>query len=269
MTRSLGECQRGQAIIEYVLLLVIVVSLFYGLSKTFFEPLQKYGSSVFTNTIACSFEYGQLPSEIISEDGCAAKYQGGKLSSNSTQRQSNKNVQSSKKDSEKDQKAQSPIATSESSNSSGAGRSTTIYSKGNALQLGKNSGSEGKAITKNQSFVNETGNKIEFSDSDSSGRRGRRPILKPITGELETIIINQKKKKSGEINRSIASSIDSSEHRVKKFAVNNKKKDGEKDGDQKPWDFYMILRVVLIFLMILVIIVFVFFQLSQIRRGNA
>lgn len=273
---ALGESlknQRGQAIIEYVLLLVIVVSLFYGLSKTFFEPLQKYGTGVFTNTIACAFEYGQLPAEIVSEDGCESRFEGGRLTNSSSSRQRNQSSTSKGSDSsKKEEKPQSTTASTSSSNgesSSGGRHSTTLYSRGNAVQIGRPSGVEGRAIMSNQSYTEETGSRMDVSDSDLPGRRGRRPILKPITGELETILLNQKSKKLGEVKRSIASTVEGSERKTKKLIVNKKKNAEAQEEVQKPWDFYFLLRIALIILMVAAILLFVFFQVAQIRRGSS
>lgn len=269
--KSLASNQRGQSIIEYVLLLVVVVSLFYGLSKALFEPLRKYGSDVFTNTIACAFEYGQLPAEIVTEDGCDAAFRGGKLADSSSSRSqaNNKNTTKSKTD-EASKKSKSPpsSSSSESASSGSPGRSSTIYSKGNALQLGRASGVEAKSTKTVTISGDDSRTKLEVSDNDFSMKRGRRPTVKPITGELETIILNKKKKKTGEINRSIASSLETGEKRTKKLILSNKKKSQISDETQKPWDFYSILRIALIFLMIIAILIFVFFQLSQIRKGS-
>jgi len=270
-TKSLTGNQRGQSIIEYVLLLVVVVGLFYGLSKALFEPLRKYGSDVFTNTIACAFEYGQLPAEIVTEDGCEAAFRGGRLadsSSSQSQRDSKSTTKNKMDEANKKSKPTSTTSSSETAGSGGSGRSTTIYSKGNTLQLGRASGVEGKSNKTVTIAGDDSRTKFDVSDNDFSIKRGRRPILKPISGELETIILNAKKKKTGEINRSIASSTDTGEKRSKKLILSNKKKSQISDETQKPWDFYAILRIALIFLMIMAILIFVFFQLSQIRKGS-
>ncbi len=273
--RRCHDAQRGQALVEYVLLLVIVVTLFYGLSKTFFEPLQRYGTGVFTNTIACSFEYGQLPSEIISEDGCESRYQGSVATNNSSSQSRGNNSQSKSQDTQKSEQTQD--STSSSSGSSGGGESsrsgrgaTTIRSRGETLQLGRNSGAEARSTTRLQSEDSEVAGPLSFDPSDSSyrGRRLRRPMVKPIRGELETIVLN--KKKAGEVTRSIASTVDGSEKKVKKFTVNTKATDKQQDAaSDAPWDIYKILRIILIILMILAILLFVFFQLSQIRKSSA
>ncbi|MEY4617238.1 MAG: hypothetical protein RJB66_2198 [Pseudomonadota bacterium] len=73
--------QKGQTIVEYVLLIVVILSLAYGLARNFIQPLRDYGSAVFTNTIACALEYGQLPAEVVGEQGCEASMKGGTGSS--------------------------------------------------------------------------------------------------------------------------------------------------------------------------------------------
>lgn len=53
--------QRGQAVIEYILLLVVIVSLVTLASVRLFKPFQNYFNSI-GNYVGCLLEFGELPS---------------------------------------------------------------------------------------------------------------------------------------------------------------------------------------------------------------
>jgi hypothetical protein len=53
--------QRGQAVVEYILMLVVVVSLVLGAKKAF-SSLDKFFKSYVGDYVACLMEYGELPS---------------------------------------------------------------------------------------------------------------------------------------------------------------------------------------------------------------
>lgn len=55
------QCQNGQAIIEYILILVVVVSLILGLGYQFNSAFRAYVTNYFGNYLACLLETGELP----------------------------------------------------------------------------------------------------------------------------------------------------------------------------------------------------------------
>lgn len=67
--------QQGQAVVEYVLLLVIIVSLILGL-RGVFGSMNDYMSNVMGEYIACLMEYGELPSLGVQESDLK-NHQGG------------------------------------------------------------------------------------------------------------------------------------------------------------------------------------------------
>ncbi|MFS4458860.1 hypothetical protein [Bdellovibrio sp. HCB2-146] len=69
----------GQALIEYVLILVITVSLVLALIYQVFKPFQNFIQSYMGSYVQCLLETGELPSfgygeAAINEEGCDAKF---------------------------------------------------------------------------------------------------------------------------------------------------------------------------------------------------
>lgn len=87
----------GQAIIEYVLVLIVVVSLILGLSIQFFKPMETFMQSYLGTYVECLLETGSLPyaGESINstkDKGCTfAKLQGGDRLSGGSNRSNGSN----------------------------------------------------------------------------------------------------------------------------------------------------------------------------------
>lgn len=58
--------QRGQAVVEYILLLVVIVSLILG-AKRAFSNVNQFMSNYIGDYVACLMEYGELPSLEVGE----------------------------------------------------------------------------------------------------------------------------------------------------------------------------------------------------------
>lgn len=72
--------QSGQAILEYILVLVVSVSLVLALMMQFFQPLQRFLTAYLGAYTECLLETGELPSlgsdaKTASEEGCNAKFE--------------------------------------------------------------------------------------------------------------------------------------------------------------------------------------------------
>ncbi|KYG68904.1 hypothetical protein AZI87_06670 [Bdellovibrio bacteriovorus] len=84
-TSRLGNKQ-GQAVIEYVLMLVITVSLILMLANQIFKPFGQFVDNYMGKYVACLLEYGELPTlgsdtpSVVDEDSeCDKKFQPGTL----------------------------------------------------------------------------------------------------------------------------------------------------------------------------------------------
>lgn len=261
----------GQAIVEYLLLVVVILSMFYILAKQFFEPLQRYGSSVFTSTIACSLEYGQLPADIKSEEGCSASLQANITRSNQQRTNTNSNSRKSSSTSEPskgDGTKNSSPGSRETETSNSQGRSSSSGQASRGPTLNQPTGTDSKTLSKKELMVSENsrGGSEVVDDSNGLRRMKQKSLTKPISGDLATAL-NLKKNKGREVRRAVSEISSENQKKSKRFIVNNKKKEKGLDIKEESWDLSKIIRMALIILMILVIIIFVFFQLVQIRKG--
>lgn len=73
--------EQGQAVIEYVLLLVIVVGLIIALSTQIIEPLGKFVENYMGKYVQCILETGELPAfgsqqdTALKDEGCNARFE--------------------------------------------------------------------------------------------------------------------------------------------------------------------------------------------------
>ena len=78
-------CEQGQAVIEYILFLIIIVSVILGILYQFNDTFKKFIHSYFGDYIACLLETGELPSlggeGGPSQEACNAKFKNFNVSS--------------------------------------------------------------------------------------------------------------------------------------------------------------------------------------------
>jgi hypothetical protein len=258
---------RGQAIIEYILLAVVAITIALALGKHFFTPLQKYGASVFSSTIACALEYGQLPAEITSEEGCDASLQAGGIGAGQggSGRGSGPGSKGGTSRTRPDTGSQSQTPKEEAAkkNESGeGGRSSSPSSSSN-----RGSGGGGGSVS-SVSFGG--GDEGGYAIDSALGRR-RRSRYRQLTGNQVYDDANAKKKKEKVIEKGgarVTASGIGEEGRPKKMTVNTQQRTKKDETQKDNWDMSRILRIALIVLMIVAILLFVFFQVSQIRKGG-
>jgi hypothetical protein len=271
--------QKGQTMVEYILLLVVVVTLAYMLGRNFFQPLKNYGSSVFTNTIACALEYGQLPAAIVTEEGCSASMNAGAGGTSGGARRKgggSKDGSSSTTPTKEDKKSQEPggeHSTSDSSSPSSRSQVSTISGRSGTLQLGRATGVEDRG-----SKITSIANDDEFSGAKEFegyagglGIKRRKPRYKALDSEVAEEFVNRKKKSKAIDTgvRSPSSGEGAEGGKPKRLTLSNQKNDKNFKVTEEDWDMSKMIRMALIVLMILAILIFVFFQVSQIRRGSS
>lgn len=73
------ENQRGQAYVEYLLILIVTLTLLLGLMLQFFKPLQGFLKDYMGTYVQCLLETGELPAisgeDAIEDDTCRAQWQ--------------------------------------------------------------------------------------------------------------------------------------------------------------------------------------------------
>ena len=74
--------QHGQAVVEYVLMLVVSVAMVMALAYQIFKPMQVFLKDYMGTYVSCLLETGELPSlgneatqQILADEGCSAKFQ--------------------------------------------------------------------------------------------------------------------------------------------------------------------------------------------------
>lgn len=79
--------QNGQALVEYVLVLVVSVALVIALATQIFTPFRDFLKSYMGDYVACLLETGELPSlgnettaDLLAEEGCNARFEAASVS---------------------------------------------------------------------------------------------------------------------------------------------------------------------------------------------
>ena len=71
--------QKGQAYVEYLLILIVTLTLLLGLMLQFFKPLQGFLKDYMGTYVQCLLETGELPAisgeDAINDDTCKAQWQ--------------------------------------------------------------------------------------------------------------------------------------------------------------------------------------------------
>lgn len=75
---------RGQAVIEYTLILVITVAIVIGLTSQILKPMQAFLDNYMGKYVQCLLEMGELPAigsedTTVADEGCNARFQPGTL----------------------------------------------------------------------------------------------------------------------------------------------------------------------------------------------
>lgn len=280
--------------------MIVMIGLGWVLMKSLYKPFEKYGSQFFTSTIACALEYGQLPTNIQSEEGCDASYQaqgqgsssgsrrggpgsGGSQGKGATDGSSKEGGGNGGKNGD-DAKGKGSGSNSKSS-SSGGGSDVDGGSSNNNGSYGGGGGNRkaptaSKIVTpKGVKTIDSTssevasGSGIDYSvnDNRSFGAGRRRRIYRPITGAMEEEVeAVQKKDKPKEIKAPVAASSGAVIGTGKKpfFKGTNAPEKKKIESTDQKIDLSRLIRIALIILMIVAIVLFIFFQVSQIRKGG-
>lgn len=128
---------RGQAVIEYTLILVITVAIVIGLTSQILKPMQAFLDNYMGKYVQCLLEMGELPAigsedTIVADEGCNARFQPGTLAAGRPPRDSAGGSGSSNQNSGNSKSTSS----SESSSSGGNGSSSGSTYAGSASRGG-------------------------------------------------------------------------------------------------------------------------------------
>lgn len=192
--------QNGQAAVEYVLLLVVIVSLIIGMTKVF-STLEKGVNKYIGDYITCLMEYGELPTLGVQDsslkkhiggsgrvcdeqydafsfaDGRPASGSSGSSSSGSSGRSSSSSSSSTSKNS-KSSSSSSSSSNSSASNSSG-NDSDGENETASGITKGGRDGRGGSSRSANRNKPGQSSSPVYGSSDRSFGDNGKVKIIDP------------------------------------------------------------------------------------------
>ncbi|HPI40080.1 MAG TPA: hypothetical protein PLJ21_04705, partial [Pseudobdellovibrionaceae bacterium] len=140
---QLKSNQRGQALTEYILVVVVTVAILIGLASQVFTPLQKFLQGYMGSYVECLLETGELPAtlggdyESAATSECRAKLdasldilKGDGGSGSNGQGKSNKSSQDSGEGSESDSSKQSKNSSGDMGSDENSGQGSGRFTNG-------------------------------------------------------------------------------------------------------------------------------------------
>lgn len=267
---------RGQALVEYVLLLVVTVSILLAVVYQIFRPFQSFVKSYMGDYVACLLETGELPSlgnsdseALLSDEGCDSKFDAATLASGRPSKYDSQGTNTATK---------SDPSSYDSSGSSGGGGgggvspSSATNSRNNLLiaSMKKKTATEsgGGANDKVTDIPIDNGSKFynrkDSYSQDGVTKNGKQTYV-PITGLSE----EEKKKKERQENarRTIASG-ENLDGPAKKTSVKPPAPKVAKEAEDEPMTFGNFFRFLLIAAIVIAIIVVLGSQALRIAKSQ-
>jgi len=289
--------QRGQGIVEYILLIVIVISIGYAILNQLFTPVSKWTEFYIGQYIDCLLDQGELPKLLGSEDVDECDYQSMTKGGPNSRNQSRDRNESTTNN--EGLKSQASIAQTDSKNDpNGAGSNSNTLgraSRGKRLRVNGGSGadyrggnynSSGKRINMGNIDSKNGEDSSNISDSSLAGnlnasiisqtrrRQNRITRVRGLAGRLFEYRIETKNNKRGPIAipkeklEKEAESGGITELRNKKLVIDtSSRKNKEIKFEDDSWSFGKFFRIILIILFILVIVWVVGSQLAQVSKN--
>jgi hypothetical protein len=273
---------RGQAVIEYVLLLIISVSLVLMLVYQIFKPMQQFVQGFMGDYVACLLETGELPAlggddTAAADKGCTSKFNNvagntsgskgsGSSSSGSSNSSKDQNSSGSKNSSGSDSSSSGSNSTYAGSSSRNGGRYVSNSRGARRGMDGRSSDSQGKVV---EIALEGGGAGGFFSKSTSAGYAevGRKVASVPVTGLTE----DEKKKlekKAGAGNKATMVAGDGFTPAVKKMAVKKPEAKAALMKEDEPLTIGNFIRYLFIAALIIALVIFLGGQALQFSKSG-
>jgi Cobalamin biosynthesis protein CobN and related Mg-chelatases len=271
--------QSGQALIEYVLILIITVSLVLMLMTQIFEPFQKFIQSYMGDYVSCLLETGELPSlgsddTTAADEGCNKQFENASWTKGRPATGSGSTSTGSSSDSS----SSSSSSSSDSDSSSSSGSSNSRYAGSNSRNgsryfntpQSRSSGLDGQAQGDGKTVeiaLDNGGGGSFFSGNNSSVaiRQQRKVSYVPVTGLTEA----EKKKvqKKEESKATVLPTGDGVGKPAKKTAVKKPEPKPEFEAEEKPFTIGNFIRILFIAAIIIAIVIFIGGQALQMSKS--
>lgn len=273
--------ESGQGIVEYVLLLVVVVTLVIALANRFFKPFQKWTQFWLGDYVECLLDQGELPSlggegSTVSDcDPTEHFSDGGRGGSGGSGGDGDGEGEGSES---AEEKANRESEQAKNSRSSGAGRVVTGPRGGSRVIRigGMDSGSGGSGV------VAEAENRAAAKDKSDRGRgsrrfgsgfrvaQGRVVRVSGISGllEYERAKIKKREQKVHKVAKVDEEQLDEASQKAKKIAFKQtQRKAASREMEMETFSFGKLFRVLLIIVIAIALFLFVAGQLVQISKN--
>lgn len=274
--------ERGQAALEYVLMLVIIVALLIGLTSQIIKPMDAFIKNYMGSYVQCLLEMGELPSvgsedTTVADEGCNTRFQAGTWA-NGRPPNGSGGGGSSGSGSGSNKDGSGSGSGSDGSGGSGSGSSGGTYagsqSRGGSRFINRGrrpssgvesgGGAQGKVVE----IALEGGGSGGFFRGSSGGSYGPRPVKTrsvAISGLTEAERKKLEKKSNGEGKASIVTG-ESLTPPVKKLAV--KKPPAQTfEKEEEPFTIGNFIRILFIVAIILALVVFLGGQALQMSKS--
>lgn len=264
------KSQSGQALVEYVLLLVIAIALVLGLANQFYKPLGSWVENQMGPYLECLLDIGELPAlggEAMGE--CAESYRafagkGGTAGSGGANGKNAKNGNSSESQNKKDEADKKSSSAAGSEGSGGAG------GRKRGLNAGGHRGADGGKGTGSSEVMTEKLAESKFykfrSNSSSSVQSQQQSLTSEQVGTVPIERLRASKKENASYKAGI---LDQSEGEGKPQRMIIKPSERKIAADEvtEPWSFGKYLKFALILIIIVAIVLFLAGQVSQISKS--
>lgn len=266
--------QRGQAAIEYVLLLVVSVSLLILLMFQIFKPMQAFLQAYMGTYVQCLLEYGELPNLSSDSPGpadseCEAKFEDFTLADGRPPKGggagSGRGDESGDGDQESNQAGGSGGRTF--AGSGGTGSRRTINTSGRQATAGTESGSQNNTVeVQNGGGFYNTRSSSSASSSTSTSQRRQIIIIEDRLSPGQKKALAKKK----EEKRSPVSVGEATEGRgPKKLVVNPPEPKPPVAEEDQEFTLGNFVKILIIAAIIIAIVIFVGGQILQMSKSDS
>lgn len=270
-SRSLLTSEKGQGLVEYILLLVVVVTIALTFMNLFFKPYARWAQQHIGGYVECLLDQGELPglggdSGVKDCDLADAGFEGGGKSTGSRSKGSTDDVARDNKDKSSDSKDRGA--------GDGSGGTILGTARDSGMKMRRLGGTDGhvanaKSINLGSSSNGQSSGNLKISGhlyqirSDGSKKEGGAFLAGMLEAEKEKI-----KKREAKTQKMSASEGGTASNQAKKFAVEQKqRKPADTDFSSDGWSFGKLFRILLIIVIIIALVLFIGGQVMQISKG--
>lgn len=257
---------RGQGMIEYILLVVVVITMAFIIGLRLFKPMNEWMNHYIGDYVQCLLDYGELPTlggeqaENINDGDCDKEFKPFSVGDGRAR---------------KDDAASRANANQNNSGSNrGGGGSANVRARNRSpIGAGFDGNAKSNVIQVKTGNENLSAGNRNSSIAYPSGSRQSRGVSQEVQYKGFSGMIEREKdkiKKREEKVRSVGKTEGSETSSNKRAAIDVTPKQKEQRGPdfgENPWDFGSMLRTLLIIVIVIALLLFLAGQLAQISKS--